>query len=223
MSALTLILIAVFATAAVLEFSLTALYMAQTSDPYKIYPARAKQLGRIARIVAPNSIVSGLAVTAMALLGGQWFLDFEPSSALAVLGDALLTLALYDILYYLLHRYVFHESKLLRGVHILHHTVKFPTAIESLYVHPVENLLGIATLFVSLVIVGPISLPAFALILAVYSWLNVVIHSGLDFRHPLLRPIARMVRNHARHHSSMRAGNYASITPLPDLLFGTAE
>jgi hypothetical protein len=32
-----------------------------------------------------------------------------------------------------------------------------------------------------------------------------------------------MARKHARHHSSMRAGNYASITPLPDLIFDTYE
>lgn len=226
MSPLLLILIVVFTTSAVLEFSLTALYLGKTSDAYKIYPAKPKKLERIARVVAPNSILSGAAVALMTLYGSRWFLaPVGPGglSILDVLADAVLVLACYDLLYYLLHRYVFHESALLRSIHVLHHTVKYPTAVESLYVHPLENLLGLLTLFVSLILIGPISLPAFALILAVYSWLNVVIHSGLDFKHPLLRPIARMVRNHAKHHSSMRAGNYASITPIPDILFGTDE
>ena len=62
-----------------------------------------------------------------------------------------------------------------------------------------------------------------AVILAVYSFLNLVIHSGLDFKRPGLRAFGYMARKHARHHSSMRAGNYASITPLPDLLFDTHE
>ena len=47
MSPLLLILIVVFTTSAVLEFSLTALYLAKTSDAYKIYPAKPKQLERI--------------------------------------------------------------------------------------------------------------------------------------------------------------------------------
>ena len=223
MTTLTLILIVVFATAAILEFALTYLYFSQASDSYKIYPAKPRKFERVVRIVAPNSIVSGAAVTAMAIFGGRYFLDFGEASWREATLDILLVLGLYDLLYYLLHRFVFHESALLRQVHVLHHTVKHPTAIESLYVHPAENLLGLLTLFISLVVVGPISLPAFAVTLAVYSWLNVVIHSGLDFEHPLLRPVARMVRNHAQHHSSMKAGNYASITPLPDILFGTAE
>ena len=223
MSPLLLILIVVLTTAAALELSLTALFLSRRSDDRKIYAARPKQLARILRIVAPNSILSGAVVTLMTLYGSRWFIAPGSTSALELIGDVVMTLAVYDLLYYLLHRYVFHESALLRSIHVLHHTVKFPTAAESLYVHPVENLLGLATLQVSLILVGPVSVPAYAVILAVYSWLNVAIHSGLDFAHPVLRPVARMVRNHAKHHRSMRAGNYASITPIPDILFGTEE
>jgi sterol desaturase/sphingolipid hydroxylase (fatty acid hydroxylase superfamily) len=137
--------------------------------------------------------------------------------------EVVASLALYDLLYYCLHRFLFHEWKLLRAVHVLHHTVKHPTAFESLYVHPVENALGVSLLMVCVGVVGPVSLPAFAVIFFVYSVLNMVIHSGLDFRQRWLRPVAYMIRKHARHHASMRAGNYASVTPVFDIIFGTDE
>lgn len=221
---LHLILIPVLLASAALELLLYFLYMSRRSDDYKIYPPKTKDYGRIARLVLPNSALSGAMVVGLSYwgLGGPLIHESE-TSALELVLDVVLTLGLYDLLYYCLHRFLFHEWKLLREVHVRHHTVKFPTAIESLYVHPVENMLGVGLLMLCLAVVGPVSLPAYALILAVYSWLNIVIHSGLDFRSPWLRPIAFMVRKHARHHSSMRAGNYASITPLPDLLFGTHE
>ena len=131
--------------------------------------------------------------------------------------------ALYDFLYYFMHRFLFHEWKLLRPVHTVHHTNKFPTAFESLYLHPLENAMGLGLLMICTAIVGPVSLPAFGVIFAVYSLLNLVIHSGLDFKRPGLRAFGYMARKHARHHASMRAGHYASITPLPDILFDTYE
>jgi sterol desaturase/sphingolipid hydroxylase (fatty acid hydroxylase superfamily) len=32
-----------------------------------------------------------------------------------------------------------------------------------------------------------------------------------------------LAAKHDRHHHSMLSGNYASITPLPDIIFGTVE
>ena len=220
---LHLVLIPVLLASGVLEVLLTVLYFSRSSDGFKIYPPRARQIGRIVRLVLPNSILSGALIVSASYFAQSWLIHPGETTALELLADVIAVLGLYDLLYYLMHRYLFHEWQLLRSVHVLHHTVKYPTAIESLYVHPLENTLGVTLLITCMALIGPVSLPAYAVILAVYSWLNIVIHSGLDFRHPLLRPVARMVRNHARHHSSMRAGNYASITPIPDLLFGTQE
>lgn len=217
------ILITVLVGAFLLELALQILYASPRSDPYKIYPRRAKKLGRIASVVLPNSILSGALVISAVYFATPWMVHEAEASALEVIADVLVTMGLYDLLYYALHRFAFHESRLLRQAHVLHHTVKHPTALESLYVHPVENVLGVVLMMGCMIAAGPVSAWAFAINLALFSWLNVVIHSGLDFRHPLLRPVAYMVRKHARHHSGMQAGNFASITPLPDLLFGTAE
>ncbi|PRQ04068.1 Fatty acid hydroxylase superfamily protein [Enhygromyxa salina] len=221
--ALHSILIAVLSASALVQALLYILYISRASDGYKIYPLKAKNYGRIVRLVVPNTLLSGALVVGLSYLASPWLFHAEETTALELVADVVVTLGAYDLLYYCLHRFLFHEWQLLRSVHVLHHTVKYPTAIESLYVHPVENSLGVILLMVCLALVGPVSLPAFAVILLVYSWLNIVIHSGLDFRSRWLRPVAYMVRKHARHHRSMRGGNYASITPLPDILFGTAE
>lgn len=220
------ILFVVLATSGLLMVVLHFLYASPATDAAKIYPKKPKRLGwaRLARNVVPNSAFSG-ALTVAATLGLRtWLVDeLGDPTALEVVADVFATLLLYDFLYYFMHRYLFHEWKLLRAVHVVHHTNKQPTSFESLYLHPVENAMGLGLLMICTLIIGPVSLPAFAVILAVYSFLNLVIHSGLDFDRPGLRAFGYMARKHARHHSSMRAGNYASITPLPDLIFDTHE
>ncbi len=127
-------------------------------------------------------------------------------------------LLVYDFAYYLLHRFPFHEWKVLKRVHAVHHKAKHPIAIDSLYLHPVENLLGLALLTACTLAVGPVHVYSYALAFFVYSQLNIAVHCGLDL--PIL---GAMSRKHDKHHASMRAGNFASLTPLPDLVFGTLE
>jgi sterol desaturase/sphingolipid hydroxylase (fatty acid hydroxylase superfamily) len=221
------ILFVVLATSGVLMVALHFLYASSATDAAKIYPKKPKRLPwhKIALNVGPNAAFSG-ALTVAATLGLRSFLVNEQAvdvTLLDVVADVFATLLLYDFLYYFMHRYLFHEWKLLRSVHVVHHTNKQPTSLESLYLHPVENAMGLGLLMICTMIIGPVSLPAFAVILAVYSFLNLIIHSGLCFDRPGLRAFGYMARKHARHHSSMRAGNYASITPLPDLIFDTHE
>ena len=221
---LSTILILVLGVSALLMVGLHFVYASRLSDAIKIYEGGGKRLtrARLLRNVVPNSIFSGL-LTVGCYWGFREQLFAPGGSWLGALGETLAVIGLYDLLYYCLHRFLFHEWPLLRAVHIVHHTVKLPTTAQSLYVHPVENALGVLLLVACVAIVGPISLASFAIVLAIHSILNVLIHSGLRFPGRALRPIAYMVDKHARHHASMRAGNYASITPLPDLLFGTSE
>jgi len=221
------ILFIVLTASGILMAALQLLYASPATDAYKIYANRPRRLpwAKLARNVVPNTILSGLLAVGVTL-GLRGLLIREGAGEVALLEAAyeiVATLLLYDFLYYFMHRYLFHEWKLLRAVHVVHHTNKYPTAFESLYVHPLENAMGLGLLMFCLAAVGPVSVPAFAVIFFLYSFLNLVIHSGLDFARPGLRAVGFMARKHARHHSSMRAGNYASITPLPDWLFGTHE
>ena len=131
-------------------------------------------------------------------------------------------LVVYDFAYYFMHRFPFHEWEWAKKVHAVHHVAKFPTAIDSLYLHPVENFLGIALLMTCVWAVGPIHVYSFAALFFVYSQLNIAVHCGLHLNGPLWY-FGLLARKHDHHHHSMRAGNFASITPIPDILFGTAE
>jgi sterol desaturase/sphingolipid hydroxylase (fatty acid hydroxylase superfamily) len=132
--------------------------------------------------------------------------------------EAVGVLLVYDFVYYLMHRFPFHRWSALKRVHAVHHKAKHPTALDSLYLHPVENVLGLALLTACTWAIGPVHVYSYAAAFFVYSQLNIAVHCGLDL--PLL---GSMSRKHDKHHASMRAGNYASLTPLPDLLFGTLE
>ncbi|NVB39926.1 sterol desaturase family protein [Pseudenhygromyxa sp. WMMC2535] len=222
---LELILFVVLAASGLTMVGLHYAYESQLTDAIKIYPKRAKRftLARRARNILLNGLYSGGAAVGVSLLLRDFLFDEGPNAALTVAWQAVAVLALYDLLYYFMHRFLFHEWKWLRDVHLVHHSHKFPTAFESLYASPIEMLAGVVLVMACVAIVGPISLPAFAIVFTVFSIFNVVIHSGLDFKHPLLRPFAYLNRKHARHHASMKAGNFASISPLPDILFGTAE
>lgn len=169
--------------------------------------------------VAANGTLSGAMVFALALgLQDHLFYGGPAAAWWRYPLEFLAVLLSYDLLYYLLHRYPFHVWGPLKRVHTVHHMARYPIATDSLYIHPVETILGVLLLMTCTWMVGPVSIYSFAAAFFVYSQLNVIIHGGLDV--PL---VGFMARKHDQHHTSMRAGNYASITPLPDLLFGTAE
>ncbi len=131
-------------------------------------------------------------------------------------------LLVYDFLYYLLHRYPFHAWPGLREVHAMHHRAKYPIAFDSLYLNPIETLCGLTLLTFCTWLVGPISVHSFALIFLVYSQMNILVHCGLDLP-GALKPFGFMARKHDAHHRHMKAGNFASLTPIWDRLFRTAE
>ena len=141
---------------------------------------RTLEVARLLKNVLANSLFSVLLVFAI-VLGLEPFLFYPETPswgrmALEVVG----VLALYDLLYYWMHRYAFHRWGVLRAAHSVHHVARFPTAVDSLYLHPVETFLGLAVLALCTFVVGPVSSYSFAVIFLVYSQLNIVIHCGLE-------------------------------------------
>ena len=149
----------------------------------------------------------------------------EAVSVARIVGESVAILLLYDFFYYLLHRYPFHRWKLLRRVHAVHHVVKAPCAVDSLNLHPLEAFLGMALLWACTAMVAliavPVSIYAFALAFTVYSLLNITIHSGLELQPIPFALINYLTERHQKHHRGMTAKNYASVTPIFDVLFGT--
>lgn len=196
------------------------LYRSPVSASMRIRPENGRKLENSAllRSALINAPLSSAMFFALVLgfaphlvYNGEWIWW---RAALEIAG-VLLT---YDFLYYALHRYPFHEWPRLRKVHTVHHRARYPIAVDSLFLHPTETVLGVSLILLVIWALGPIHQLSFAVVFLIYTQLNITVHCGLDL--PL---IGYMSRKHDRHHESMKAGNFASITPLPDLLFGTAE
>ncbi|MCX4244889.1 sterol desaturase family protein [Paraliomyxa miuraensis] len=173
------------------------------------------------RVVA-NMALSGSLVFVLVYATRPWLIvEGEPSWARLLL-DAVAVLLVYDFLYYFMHRFAFHRWPL-RKVHVVHHAVRHPHAIDSLYLHPLETFLGLALLVSCSVALGPVHPATFCVVFAVYSFLNILVHSGLNLPFFPFRALSYLARKHDVHHTSMKGGNYASLTPIFDKLFGTAE
>ena len=202
---------------------------------------RPSSSGRHIRVRKPLPItrdkyirnMAGNAVLSMGLVYGltfalyPWLFDEGPASPLRIVLEGAAMLALYDGCYYLVHRYPFHEWRVLRKVHAIHHTIKFPTALDSLYLHPIETFLGLALLWacagaVALVF-GRVSVYAFGWAFCVYSLLNITIHSGLKLDFFPMKTITHLTERHYKHHAHMRAKNYSSVSPTVDRVLGTEE
>ena len=220
------LLLAVFAVSGVLLAYLHFAFYAKASEPVRLHQRTSWRVEpfKVLRLAGFNSVMSGALIMAGPWLAYGFFIDEGPLSVGRIAAEVVGALLIYDFGYYFMHRYPFHEWKVTQRIHVLHHTVKYPTALESLYAHPLENVMGIAMFLLSVRLAGPVHPLSFLVTAAVYSWLNIVIHCGLKAeRRPWLWPLAYMAAKHDRHHKSMKAGNYASITPLPDWLFGTLE
>lgn len=195
------------------------------ADAIRIRPEAERRLvgPKVAVRMALNSLFSGALIFAICLGFYQYlFYDTAPSAWWRYPLEGFLLLLVYDFLYYFLHRFPFHMLGPLQKVHAVHHMARYPIAIDSLYLHPVENFLGLALLMFCVFLVGPIHIYSFAGAFFIYSQLNIFVHSGLDLKGPL-RYFGYIARKHDHHHKSMRGKNFASLTPLPDILFGTAE
>jgi sterol desaturase/sphingolipid hydroxylase (fatty acid hydroxylase superfamily) len=184
-------------------------------------PSRIEAMARL-RYFAVNSVVSiGLLFGVTMLFRSRMFLS-EPVGLLRTLGEAVAILALYDFGYYLLHRFVFHAWSVGRRIHAVHHAIRTPYAKDSLYLHPAETAAGLGLFLGCTALIGPVGMSSFGLAFSAYSVLNVFVHSGIDLRSFPFRTVTALVRHHDIHHDSMKSGYYASLTPLWDLVFGTA-
>jgi sterol desaturase/sphingolipid hydroxylase (fatty acid hydroxylase superfamily) len=191
----------------------------------RIHPEPNRKLRgmRLYPRVFGNMLFSGALVYGLVYTTRPWLIAEGEASLWRILLDATLALLLYDFLYYWMHRTLFHQWGPLRKVHVVHHAVRHPHAVDSLYLHPVETFLGLALLITCSMIVGPIHAATFCVAFAVYSFLNILVHAGLDLPCFPLRALGFLARKHDVHHTSMKGGNYASLTPIFDKLFGTAE
>ena len=232
MMSLYIMLTGTLALSGLVIISLTLLYESPAGDARKLHQLGGKEgrgrpinNAKFRRMAIINSIESVSLVYALTYVLYPYIFSEKTVSLGRIVWEGVAVLALYDFFYYLVHRYAFHESKLLRRVHSVHHVVKNPSAVDSLYLHPVENFLGLSLVWACTALVaalaGPVSVYSFAWAFVVYSLLNIVIHSGLRLPSIPFGPVNYLTGRHQKHHLSMKAKNYSSVTPIFDLIFGT--
>ncbi|MFO0551616.1 MAG: sterol desaturase family protein [Polyangiaceae bacterium] len=220
---LAVIIAAILAFDAVLLGYLAWAFHAQRFADRRLSPSVSLRVpqGERLRTMAVSSTLSLVTIIGALTFAHRFLVTTAPTSIGRMIFQAAAILVIYDFVYYWLHR-TMHIQALMRFVHGIHHRAKNPSALESFYLHPAELLAGLALLMLSTWIVGPVHVYAFAVCFFIYSTLNILIHSGLQFGHPLLRPIDALTAKHYVHHMTDHHKNYSSLTPLPDFVFRTA-
>lgn len=186
-------------------------------------PHRSVSDAKLYKDVALNIAVSvSLIIGIVVVFGDRLFYTREVPLWMKVV-EAAGAIFIYDFVYYFVHRYPFHEWKLLRSVHAVHHAARNPRSIDSLLLHPLETVIGLSLFFGSMAAVGGVHITTFAVFFFTYNVFNIFNHAGVSVPHFPLRTLGILAEKHDRHHHSMLSGNYSSISPLPDIVFGTVE
>lgn len=152
-------------------------------------------------------------------------LDAQPWWRMA--RDVVMILVLYDLLYYLMHRYLMHDGGPLSAVHALHHRQHNPCRMDSSYIHPAEVALALA-LFVASNAAVALAVGRLHVAANVAAWIALQRinlfnhHRWLDGGGPA-RPFGALARMHRNHHVRFTGSNYGQISPLFDWLFGTLD
>jgi len=186
-------------------------------------PERGIDGATLQRSVKLNSAVSVIFMFSCAFLFSDYLMYSGDVALWRIPLEIAMVVVIYDFIYYGVHRYPFHEWKILRAVHEVHHQTRHPRGVDSLLLHPLETCLGLGAFLVSFAVVGGVSVPSFAVLFIGYTVLNVVNHAGINFQNFPLRSMGWLAVKHDKHHRRDLAGNYAFLTTIPDTLFGTAE
>jgi sterol desaturase/sphingolipid hydroxylase (fatty acid hydroxylase superfamily) len=186
-------------------------------------PQRSLDYAAVRRSARLNSFVS-IAFMSTCSFAFRDFLIYDGAVALwRIPLEIVAAVIIYDFAYYFVHRYPFHEWKLLRRVHAVHHRTRHPRGVDSLLLHPAETCIGLAALLASVAVVGGVHVYSFAVLFVGYTTINVINHAGMNFQRFPLRTLGVLAVKHDKHHHSMLSGNYAFLTAIPDSIFGTVE
>jgi sterol desaturase/sphingolipid hydroxylase (fatty acid hydroxylase superfamily) len=134
--------------------------------------------------------------------------------------QAMLVIVLSDFCVYWGHR-LQHASPLLWRFHSIHHSAEHLDWLAAHREHPVDSIYTMGLINLPAFVLGfPLetltALIAFRGIWAIYIHSNVRLPTG-----PLRMLLGAPELHHWHHDRDRKAGNYANISPLMDLLFGT--
>lgn len=158
-------------------------------------------------------------------------LTLEPQPWWNVLLDIVVVLMVYDFFYYLMHRFLFHDTKFLGGplmwVHSVHHRQHNPCRNDSSYIHPIEVAMGLGlfvlTIFLLSFVMGNFHLVTLVVTWVAFSAINQHNHTLWESDHFPFKYMSYLSRMHHNHHARFTGGNFATISLLYDWMFGTID
>ena len=147
-----------------------------------------------------------------------------------VLLDIFIILMVYDFFYYLVHRFLFHDGPLgapLKWVHAVHHQMKNPCRMDSAHLHPLEAVIGIglyaATIAVLALFMGEFHIVTTIVTFVAFSAINQHNHDLMEVDRFPFKYLKYVSDIHHVHHARFIGGNFATISPLYDWMFGTLD
>ena len=177
-----------------------------------------------------SSRLIGLLVNVTFYLGVLPFIvTFDTPSGWRVLVEVVVILMVYDLLYYLTHRFLFHGKGYFRRVHAVHHQARSRvSSIDSFLLHPAEIFIGIllfhvTTFGLALTTQQPFSVVTIAITGVIYTQLNIINHTHITIGSGPFKLFDWIAMKHDAHHIDMHHGNYSTITLFYDWLFRTLE
>lgn len=158
-------------------------------------------------------------------------LTIAPQPWWNVLLDIVLILLVYDFVYYLTHRFLFHDNGFMGGplvwMHAVHHQQHDPCRADSSYIHPLEVAIGLG-LYVGTIVVLSRFMGEFHVLTVIITWLafseiNQHNHDRWTATRFPFRYLNYVSVMHHNHHAKFTGGNYATISLLYDWMFGTLD
>jgi sterol desaturase/sphingolipid hydroxylase (fatty acid hydroxylase superfamily) len=158
-------------------------------------------------------------------------LTLDPQPWWRIARDIVVILMFYDFFYYLVHRFLFHDSGFLGGplmwVHAVHHRQHNPCRMDSSYIHPIEVAMGLGlyagSIFVLSRLLGEFHVATIIITWIAFSEINLHNHDLWKTDHFPFKYLSKMSVMHHNHHARFTGGNFATISLLYDWMFGTLD
>ena len=192
------------------------------------YVSPAQEVGRtiVSSLLGKTPLVLGLAYLASVhAIPAKWiYLHIADHGWLYFIATIVFDVLLFDLWFYLSHRFLLHSRFGYRYIHVVHHRSIDPTPFARNSVHPIEGLLN-GLFHVLPVFIIPHHPLAILIATHVKGAVGVLGHLGYETfwsgftRHRVFRYIVTPVHHHL-HHSNSFKSNFSFLINY-DLIFGT--
>jgi len=128
-----------------------------------------------------------------------------------------------DLYFYFLHYWMHTNKYILKKIHRIHHQAITPFALEYIYVHPLEWIMGYIGPFIAIFVISlfsPVSIISFWIYQLVRNIHELDVHSGFKSFFSKWIPFWGETEHHDLHHEKLD-GNYATTFTIWDYVFKT--